>query len=107
MSRSLFSAHQRAAPRPPAPLTEKDAIDIWIARWLRVRPSELVRRYSCDPRRLYDIWEEQRFAGSRSKAAAVFAARYPTLGVRRDPGPHQRQPLRGQNRDQLNLFAEP
>lgn len=107
MSKLLFSSHPRPQPRPPAPLTEKDAIDIWIARWLRVRPSELVRRYQCDPRRLYEIWEEHRFAGSRTKAAALFAARYPALGVRRDPGPHRRLPLRAANRDQLNLFAEP
>jgi hypothetical protein len=49
---------------PPAiarrPLSEDDAVDIWIARWLRIRPADLVRRYSCDPRRLYEIWEEAR-----------------------------------------------
>jgi hypothetical protein len=34
---------------PPAsaarPLTEADAVEIWIARWLRIRPKSLVQRY--------------------------------------------------------------
>jgi hypothetical protein len=72
------------------PLTEDDAVDIWIARWLRVRPKDLVRRYQCDPRRLYEIWEETRFPGSRSKALAVLRQRYPYLEARIDPGAHRR-----------------
>ena len=52
------------------PLTEDDAIAIWIARWLKIRPSVLVKRYGCDPRRLYEIWEETRFPGSRGRALA-------------------------------------
>ncbi len=43
------------------PLTEADAVDIWIARWLRIRRKDLVRRYGCDPRRLYEIWEGTAF----------------------------------------------
>src|SRR5262245_39563563 len=35
------------------PLTEQDAIDIWIARWLRIRRKDILLRYGCDPRRLY------------------------------------------------------
>src|SRR6185312_15645253 len=49
-------------------LSEADAIDIWIARWLRIRRKDLLLRYGCDPRRLYEIWEEKRFTGSRDKA---------------------------------------
>ena len=82
----------RAAPRhaPAVRLTEADAIDVWIARWLRIRRIDLVRRYGCDPRRLYEIWEERRFAGSREKALAIFQVRYPTLVGRTDYGPHRR-----------------
>jgi hypothetical protein len=72
------------------PLTEADAIDIWIARFLRVRPKELVRRYACDPRRLYEIWEEARFPGTRAKALALLSERYPGAVGRFDPGPHRR-----------------
>ena len=79
-------------PPPPSrrPLTQEDAVNIWIARWLKVRQKDLVRRYACDPRRLYEIWEETRFAGSRAKALEVFRARYPGLANRIDPGSHQR-----------------
>ena len=87
------------------PLTEDDAVDIWIARWLRVRPKDLVRRYSCDPRRLYEIWEETRFPGSRARALEAFRGRFPGLETRIDPGPHRRMPMRI-HPDQLTLFPE-
>lgn len=85
------------------PLTEDQAIEIWIARWLRVRRVDLVRRYGCDARRLYEIWQEDRFAGSRAKALDAFAARYPSLLDRIDSGPHVRV-SRAPHPDQLQLF---
>jgi hypothetical protein len=92
---------------PPAlgqrPLTESDAIDIWIARWLRIRRRDLVARYACDPRRLYEIWEGARFPGARDKALALFLERYPTLADRVDFGPHRRI-SRSVHPDQLPLF---
>ncbi len=72
------------------PLTEDDAVAIWLARWLKIRPKDLVRRYACDPRRLYEIWEETKFPGSRAKALALLRERYPSLADRIDPGLHQR-----------------
>src|SRR5215470_3534723 len=81
-----------ASPAANRPLGEIDAIDIWIARWLRVRRKDLVARYGCDPRRLYEIWEETRFVGSRDKARALFAERYPSLVDRTDYGRHRRIP---------------
>jgi len=93
---------------PPAavsrrPLTEDDAVSIWIARWLRVRQKDLVKRYACDPRRLYEIWEEITFPGSRSKALAEFRRRYPGLDARIDPGAHKRI-SKAVHPDQLSLF---
>ena len=73
-------------------LSEADAIDIWIARWLRIRRKDLIVRYACDPRRLYEIWEEKRFAGSRDKALELFRERHPTLLDRIDCGRHRRIP---------------
>lgn len=91
-------------PRTPRPvLTEADAVDIWIARWLRIRPRDLLRRYSCDPRRLYEIWQEERFPGSRAKALDIFLSRFPALADRIDPGPHMRRP-KAVHPDQLGLF---
>jgi hypothetical protein len=92
---------------PPAAerraLTEADAVDIWIARWLSIRRSDLVRRYGCDPRRLYEIWEEKRFPGARAKALEIFEARYTSLVDRVDFGLHRRFG-RGPHPDQLALF---
>ncbi|MCL4766183.1 MAG: hypothetical protein KJZ80_08120 [Hyphomicrobiaceae bacterium] len=85
------------------PLTEADAVEVWIARWLRVRRTDLCRRYRCDPRRLYEIWEGARFPAARDKAWAVFQSRYPALIDRIDAGPHRRIP-RTSHPDQLALF---
>src|SRR4051794_37586807 len=92
---------------PPASrrsLTEADAVDIWIARWLGVRRKELVARYGCDPRRLFEVWEEVRFAGSRDKARALLAERHPTLVDRIDYGTHRRRPRRASEELQPGLF---
>ena len=91
------------AVEPRGPLTRGDAVDIWIARWLRVRRKDLCKRYQCDPRRLYEIWEEQRFAGARDEAIQLFRARYPGLADRIDFGLHRRIP-RAVHPDQLALF---
>jgi hypothetical protein len=89
--------------RQPRPLTEADAIDIWIARWLKIRRRDLVRRYACDPRRLYEIWEGARFPAARDKALELFRERYPSLLDRVDFGPHRRV-ARTPHPDQLGLF---
>src|SRR5262245_10013596 len=95
----LLCSQDRVVPTPlvssatgPRRLGESDAIDIWIARWLRIRRKDLIARYACDPRRLYEIWEEKRFAGSRDKALELFRRRHPTLLDRIDCGPHRRIP---------------
>ena len=102
-----FASIQVPADRPPVSspraLTEADAIDIWIARWLRARRVDLCRRYQCDPRRLYEIWEGQRFPAAREKAWKLFQEQYPALLDRVDPGLHRRVP-RGRHPDQLGLF---
>jgi hypothetical protein len=101
---TLAPPHTRPAARP---LTEADAVDIWLARWLRVRRKDLIDRYGCDPRRLYEIWEGKRFAGSREKALAVFAQRHPGLAGRVDFGLHRRIPRAAPTEadGQLDLFA--
>jgi hypothetical protein len=93
---------------PPAkvarrPLTEVDAIDIWVARWLRVPRKELLRRYACDPRRLYEIWEGTQFPESRAKALERLAQKHPWLRERIDPGAHRRI-AKTPHPDQMRLF---
>ena len=97
-TRCAATSRASRSQRRPGALTEADAIDIWIARWLRIRRKDLLARYGCDPRRLYEIWEEKRFPGSRAKAAELFAERHPGLTDRIDFGPHRRIPRRPSRR---------
>jgi hypothetical protein len=94
-----------AAPRPARSraLTENDAIDIWIARWLRVRQIDLLARYHCDSRRLYEVWWGDRFPASRRKAADLFRERYPGHTDRTDFG-YRRIPRNSANPSQIDLF---
>ena len=95
-----------ATPVGRRPLGEADAVDIWIARWLRVRRKELVARYGCDPRRLYEIWEEKQFIGSRDKALELLRQRHPSLLDRVDCGPHRRIPRGVPGELQPGLFDQ-
>ncbi len=95
---------------PPAgaarALTEADAVEIWIARWLRIRPKSLVQRYGCDPRRLYEIWWGERFPGARAKAEKDFRERHPGIVERTSFG-YRRIPAvadKAEERRQLSLF---
>jgi len=100
-----FEDLSRADAQPRA-LTEADAIEIWIARWLRVRPKSLVQRYGCDPRRLYEIWWGERFPGSRTKAETLFRTRYPGFVERTSFG-YKRIPAvacKSEGQRQLKLF---
>jgi hypothetical protein len=87
------------------PLGEAEAIEIWIARWLRVRRKDLMTRYGCDPRQLYAIWWGEKFPASREKAEAAFRTRHPGLvdrvsfGYRRIPRGPVKEP-----EGQLSLF---
>ena len=100
-----------AAPIAPAqqpttqlrPLNETDAIDIWIARWLRIRQKDLLTRYGCDSRRLYEIWWGDRFPASRRKAADLFCKRYPSQADRTDFG-YRRIPRTSSVAGQADLF---
>jgi hypothetical protein len=102
----MFSHQPSLAPPAIAArrsLTQADAIDIWIARWLRVPRKALLQRYGCDPRRLYEIWEGSHFKESRAEALDRLRQTHPTLVDRIDPGPHRRVPKTA-HPDQLKLF---
>ena len=104
----LISQSESAPARTPRrSLTESDAIDVWIARWLRMRRTDLCRRYQCDPRRLYEIWEGTKHPAARQKAWALFEERYPRLIDRIDAGNHRRIPRTEDHTHQLALFDSP
>lgn len=68
------------------PFREADAVEIWIARWLRIPLKTLVARYGCDSRRLYEVWWGERFPASRAKAETEFRRRHPGLADRTSYG---------------------
>ena len=84
------SFDEATKPAPRRTLSEADAIDIWISRWLRIRRKDILQRYRCDPRRLYEIWEGTRYPASREKAWTAFMLRFPTLTGQVDSSPHRR-----------------
>lgn len=90
MSLELNDKLHQDAERAPGPITAADAVDIWILRWLNVRRKDILARYGCDPRRLYEVWWEERFIGSRKRAMDLFRARYPEIADRVDYGPYKR-----------------
>jgi hypothetical protein len=85
-------------------LNEKDAIDIWISRWLRIPLKELLARYGCDSRRLYEIWWGDRFPLSRRKATDLFRQLHPDRAERTDFG-YRRIPRGSVDASQPDLFA--
>ncbi len=88
-------------------LSEKDAIDIWIARWLRVRPKDILARYDCDARRIYEVWEGRRYPKAREAALEVFKRTYPELVGQTDFSFHRRLSTRARPdpERQPDLFA--
>ncbi len=101
----------QAMPEPPAAsqatahlrLSEGDAVEIWIARWLRIPLKTLVARYGCDSRRLYEVWWGERFPASRKKAEAEFRRRHPGLADRISYG-YRRIPRAAPEAGQMGLF---
>jgi hypothetical protein len=102
-TKSLITADTPDIAPHRRPLTEADAVDIWLARWLKVPRKAILARYGCDPRRLYEIWEGSRFPGSRCKALDRLQTMYPGVIDRIDPGTHRRIP-RTAHPDQLSFF---
>lgn len=100
-----FNEHSLPVRRHTGPrLTAEDAIDIWVLRWLNVRRKDILARYGCDSRRLYEVWWEERFVGSRQRAMEIFRQRYPALADRVDYGPYKRVTRSVDEDKQLSLF---
>jgi hypothetical protein len=101
-----FSTVMPLAERPPVKaLTEADAVDIWIKRWLRIRVTDIRKHYGCDSRRLYEVWEEKKFPRARVKAEVLFRERHPGIVDRIDYGAHVRI-SKVDDPNQLGLFGE-
>ena len=69
-------------------LNYEDAIEIWIRRWLGEEKLAIILEFEQNPYRVYEIWEEETFVGSREDAEITFRTRYPALANSVDFSPH-------------------
>lgn len=86
-------------------VTRDVAKNIWKARWLKRKQRELCAEYDVDPRRLFEVWEEQIHRGSRLEAWAEFVEEYPQLALRVDNSPHRKRLKVVEKPDEPDLFA--
>ncbi len=71
-------------------LTYEDAIEIWIRRWLGEERVAIVLEFEQNSYRVYEVWEEEAFVGSREDAEITFRTRYPALAKNVDFAPHKK-----------------
>lgn len=82
-------------------LTFREAVAIWIGRALDWKIRDLQTKYDVDPRRLYEVWEEEEHVGSREEAIRIWRILFPSVEPNFDPHiPRYRRT----NIDQLDLF---
>lgn len=85
-------------------LTYKDAVALWIARWLGVSQSSLCQRFDVDARRFYEVWSLKRYPDSHAHAKRLFVALFPGRVPETDFREHRR--TRRQARPgQFDMFA--
>ena len=65
-------------------LTFDDAIQIWIRRWLGDESQAIILHYKQNPLRVYEVWWEEKFIGSRITAMNLFKEKYPKLAKTAD-----------------------
>ena len=71
-------------------LTYENAIDIWLRRWLGHERHAIIRDFDQNPIRIYEIWQEEAFPGSREDAEITFRTRHPDLAKTVDFSPHKK-----------------
>lgn len=71
-------------------LTYEDAIEIWIRRWLGHERYAIICDFDQNPMRIYEVWQEEAFPGSREDAEITFRTRYPDSAKSVDFSPHRK-----------------
>lgn len=88
-------------------LTNEDAVEIWVRMWLGEEKHAIILDFEQNPARVYEVWWEEGFIGSREIAEESFRTRYPGRAATTDFSPlvrgrWARRP--GVDRDQMDLF---
>lgn len=69
-------------------LTKEDAIQIWIRKWLGHEKQQIILDFGQNPLRVYEVWQQDAFRGSREIAIGRFCQLYPELADKTDFSPH-------------------
>ena len=64
-----------------ADLSPSEAIKSWVLRECGWKVRNIGKRFDVDPRRLYEVWEEQTHKGSRFRAMQLFLRRFRGVGL--------------------------
>lgn len=64
-----------------ANLDETEAIKAWVLRACGWKTRNIAARFDVDPRRLYEVWEEQEHKGTRFKGIRLFSRLLPNVAV--------------------------
>lgn len=84
-------------------LTPCEAVASWIGRELGMKIRHLESKFDVDPRRLYDVWQEDTHTGSREHAMRLFDLLYPHMIPKYGFELHQPR-FRRVSKDQLDFF---
>ncbi|MGS4887180.1 hypothetical protein [Roseibium sp. MB-4] len=88
-------------------LTEQEAINGTIERWLGAKVRDLSSKYDVDPRRWYEVWRGEAYPNARSQAYEILADKYPEIAKETDPSflkPKFKMVPRGDSK-QLDFFG--
>jgi hypothetical protein len=70
-------------------LTETEAVKAWVLRAVGWKVRDIQTRFDVDPRRLYAVWEEVDYRGTRFVAMKLFLRLFPSESVSNKFGKHQ------------------
>ncbi len=86
-----------------ASLSFTEAVGSWVGRALGYKKRDLCAKFDVDPRRLYEVWEEQVHPGSRQIAERLCLLLFRSKFEAQDFEPHRPRYKRTAI-DQLELF---
>lgn len=88
-------------------LTEDEAIEGTIERWMGAKVRDLSSKYDVDPRRWYEVWQGQVFPDSRKKAYDMLCRLNPEIARKVDPSflKPKFKMVSKTNLDQLDFFG--
>ncbi len=87
--------------------TDRQAKDIWKARWRGVKVQTLIKEYGENTYRFYEVWKEEKNMGTRLAAYEELKLEDPKLAASINPLPHKQtsQVIDVPHSAQLDMFS--